>query len=107
MRAREKSYADYGITGQEKDYIFEFLRKADETQKKQIIDVALSESGEYLARHIYNSIAFKLSYEDICKKEYLYINKDDFYAHRRKAVEAIERWMKLNNCYDYSICSFK
>lgn len=94
MRTREMSYEDYGITENEKQYILDFCRKADDKQK-MIIRNALAELQTYVAPYVYYSLVDNLSYDDICAKNYLYIGKGDFYGHRRKGMAAIKRWMIL------------
>lgn len=99
MRTREKSYADYGITEEEKNYILNFCRNANEEQRK-LIKNALAELQPYIAPYVYFSLVDNLSYEDICKKDYLYIGKGDFYGHRRYGMECIKRWMILNKIWN-------
>ena len=94
MRTRNKSYSDYGITEEEKKYIFDFCRSADDKQKA-IIKEALSELNPYISRYIYRSLVYNQSYDDICKEEYIFMRKEDFYGYRRKGMEAIKRYMLL------------
>lgn len=96
MRTREMSYADYGLTDREVEYIKCFCRKSDEEQKK-LIKFALSELQPYIAPFIFYSLVDGLSYEDICTKDYLYIDKGSFYGYRRQGMAAIKRWMILYN----------
>lgn len=99
MRTREMSYEDYGITDEEKKYIIDFCRKADE-KKKEFIKIALSELQPYIAPFVFYSLVDNLSYEDICAKNYLYIGKGDFYGHRRQGMAAIKRWMILYGIWE-------
>lgn len=94
MRTREMSYSDYGITKEEKEYIKAFCRNAGE-EEKQIIKEALAEIHPYIAPYIYKSLVENLSYDNICKKNYLYMCMVDFYAYRRQGMAAIKRWMIL------------
>ena len=99
MRTREKSYSDYGITEDEKRYIFDFCRKSNE-EEKRIIKEALSQLNPYIAPYIYYSLVDNLSYDDICSKNYIYMQCVDFYAYRRKGMECIKRWMILYNIWN-------
>ena len=99
MRTREKSYQDYGITEEEKLYILEFCRKADDEQRL-VIKNALAELNPYIAPYVFYSLVDGMSYEDICSKNYLYIGKGDFYGHRRQGMAAIKRWMILYGIWE-------
>ncbi len=94
MRTREKSYSDYGITDHEKRYILDFCRQANE-EEKMLIKNALSEIHTYISPYIYRSLTDGISYNNICKMDYIYMRPEDFYAYRRKGMEAIKRWMIL------------
>ena len=96
MRTREKSYSDYGISDNEVKYIKEFCRNANDDEK-HIIRTALTELSPYIARNVFDSLVYNLSYEDICAKNYIFIGKGDFYGHRRQGMAAIKRWMILYN----------
>lgn len=92
MRTREKSYKDYGITEDEKKYILNFCRTAGE-KDKELVKKALKELNPYISPHIYRSLTENLSYDDLCKTDYLYMHSVDFYAYRRKGIAAIKRHM--------------
>lgn len=100
MRTREKSYKDYGLTDDEVDYIKKFCINSNAEQQEKIIKVALSELSPYIALKCFESLIKKKSYDDLCKEEYMFIGKGDFYGHRRKGMESIKRWMILNNMWD-------
>ena len=100
MRTREKSYKDYGLTDNEIDYIKKFCTKANTEQQKTIIEIALSELSPYIASKCLESLINNKSYDDLCKEEYLYICKGDFYGYRRKGMAAIKRWMIWNNIWE-------
>lgn len=99
MQTRLMSYADYGITKDEVQYIKDFCQNADDEQK-QLIKYALSDLNPYIAPYVFYSLVDNLSYEDICAKNYLYIGKGDFYGHRRKGMAAIKRWMILYGIWE-------
>ena len=100
MRTREKSYKDYGLTDNEIEYIKRFCMKANMEQQKTIIEIALSELSPYIASKCLESLINNKSYDDLCKEEYLYIGKGDFYGYRRKGMAAIKRWMIWNNIWE-------
>ena len=100
MRTREKSYEDYGLTKDEIHYIKEFCFNSNTEQQKEIIKVALSELSPYIASKCLESLIHNKSYDDLCKEEYLYIGKDDFYGYRRKGMAAVKRWMIWNNIWE-------
>ena len=99
MRIREKTYNDYGITEDEKRYIMDFCRNANESEKL-LIKTALSELNPYISPYIFYSLVDNLSYDDICKREYIYMCCVDFYAYRRQGIAAIKRWMILNGIWE-------
>lgn len=99
MGKREMSYEDYGITKNEKNFVFEFCQKSND-EEKEFIKVALSKLNPYISPFIFESIVKNLSYEDIDKKSYLYILKNDFYAERRYGVYCIKDWMMLNRIWE-------
>ena len=101
MRTRKKSYEDYGLTKDEIKDIKNFCMNADAEQKEDIIKVALSELSPYIALKCLESLIKDKSYEDLCKYEYIFLGKADFYGYRRKGMEAIKRWMILNNKWNY------
>jgi hypothetical protein len=103
MRTRDKSYEDYGIKDNEIDYIKQFCIKSNAEQQEQIVKIALSELGPYIALKCLDSLVNNKSYEDLCKEEYLCVGKNDFYGYRRKGMAAIKRWMQLYNIWKYEI----
>lgn len=99
MKTRYMGYADYGITEDEKRYILDFCRNANEDEK-MIIKIALSQLNPYISPYVYRSLVENLSYDDICKEDYIYMSCVDFYAYRRKGMESIKRWMILNKLWE-------
>ena len=99
MRTRNKSYSDYGITEDEKMYILDFCRSADEDQK-MIIKNALAELNPYIAPYIYYSLTEGESYDKMIVKQEIYMSKEDFYGYRRKGMEAIKRYMQLYGIWE-------
>lgn len=95
MRKREMSYKDYGITHDEKNYILDFCKNANE-EEKEFIKIALSKLNPYISPIIFKCLTEKLSYEDLDKQEYIYVSKVDFYAEKRYGVYCIKNWMLLN-----------
>lgn len=102
MRTRNKSYGDYGITEDEKIYIRDFCRSADEEQKL-IIKNALAEINPYIAPYIYYSLTEGKSYDKMIVKQEIYMSKEDFYGYRRKGMEAIKRYMQLYHIWDRGV----
>ena len=95
MRKREMSYQDYGITKEEKNYIFNFCQNSDE-EEKQFIKIALSKLNPYISPIIFKCLVEKLSFDELDKQEYMYVSKVDFYAEKRYGVYCIKNWMILN-----------
>lgn len=94
MKKREMSYADHGMTATEVIYIKEFCRNSND-EEKILIKNALAEINPYVAPYVYYSLVNNLSYDDICKNNYIYMGKGDFYGYRRKGMADIKRWMIL------------
>lgn len=99
MRTREKSFEDYGMTKDEVEYVKKFCINST-AEQRQMIKNALSEISPYIAEKCLESLVENKSFDDLCKEEYVYICKDDFYAYRRKGIEAIKRWMIWNNIWE-------
>ncbi len=98
MRKRDMSYEDYGITNNEKKFVFEFCLKSND-EEKEFIKVALSRLNPYISPFVFKSMVENMSYEDIDKVIYLYCTKKDFYAERRYGVYCIKDWMMLNGIW--------
>ena len=102
MRTREMNYEDYGMDKKIVDGVREFYRKAiaeNNTEHLQIIDDAFSEFDPYIAPLIKKNLFEKMSYEKICAKQYIYLDKGSFHGKCRQAIEKIDRWMMLNWIY--------
>ncbi len=99
MQNRKKSYKDHGVFDNEIGYIKSFCQNSNEAEK-EIIRIALSEMDPYIAGNVYKNLVDGLSYEKICKKDYLFIGKGDFYGYCRRGVGAIKRWMILYNIWE-------
>ena len=99
MRTRYKSYGDYGITEDEKMYILDFCRMANDEQK-MIIKNALAELNPYIAPYIYYSLTEGKSYDKMIVRKEIYMSKEDFYGYRRKGMEAIKRYMLWHGIWE-------
>lgn len=100
MRTREKTYKDYGLSDDEINYIKEFCTKSNAEEQKNIIEIALSELSPYIAKKCLESLINNKSYDDLCKEEYIFLSRVDFYGYRRKGMAAIKRWMIWNNMWE-------
>ena len=99
MRNRLMSLKDHNVSEIEKHKILSFCANASE-EEKQIIKTALSELPPYISQYVYRSLTENLSYDDICKQDYIYLGCGDFYAYRRKGMGAIKRWMIWYGIWD-------
>jgi hypothetical protein len=98
MRRREMSYEDYGMTDAEVRYVKEFCRNA-KGEDKALIRNALVQIPTDIAPYVYYSLTNKISYDEMCKKRYIYISKGDFYGHRRYAINQIKKMMISHNLW--------
>lgn len=99
MRNREMSLEDHGVSEKDKVKILCFCTYANE-KEKEIIKIALSELPSYISQYVYRSLTENMSYDAICKQDYIYLSCGDFYAYRRKGIGAIKRWMILYGLWD-------
>ena len=96
MQIRKTSYSDYGLTEDEVKYIKLFCKNATDEEVERIIKPAVNEIGDsYIEDKILKSLTTGMSHYIISKKEYLLLSDTDFYAYKRKAIEAVKRWMIL------------
>ena len=102
MKTRNKNYEDYGLSVDDRVQILDFCQKAEENkQDKMIVMGALNEVGSaYTAMILYEALTKGLSYEKLDKKRGLVIGKEDFYGYRRKAMEAVKRYMQLTGRWE-------
>lgn len=99
MRTRLMKYIDHDITDEDKIKILNFCSFAGE-EEKSLIKTALSELPPYISPYVFRSLTENMSYDDICKQDYIYMSCGDFYAYRRKGMGAIKRWMMIYNIWD-------
>lgn len=99
MRNRLKSLEDHDVSEPDKVKVLNFCANATETER-QLIKTALSELPPYISYYVYRSLTENMSYDAICKQDYIYMGCGDFYAYRRQGIGAIKRWMIWSGLWD-------
>ena len=66
----------------------------DDDGKDILWDAVLS-ANNMLAKQLYNSIRYGLSYDKISEKEYIPISKSDFYGYRRLCIANYNDLLRL------------
>lgn len=86
MRTRRTYYRNYGITTEEAERLKQICRETNDPEEKEILwNAALLANGA-LASQIYKSLREKKSFEKIDEKEYIPLNREDFYGYQRLCV---------------------
>lgn len=88
MRTREMTYADYGMTEEDREKVKEFCKNARAAEKAFILSICL-EVKEDIATDLYYSLIKNLSFERIEKANLLYMKRDDFYGYKKKVIYQI------------------
>ncbi len=96
MRTREAGYKDYGMTEKETNQLLKLCQNADSETEKLLL-MAAQESSRPLAADLFYGLKHNLSYEDMCKRSYVFANKSDFYGYRRKTLFLFKEKLKEND----------
>lgn len=97
MRTRNKKYRDYGFDdAEEAKRLVQYCRSDAFDMHNELLNSAISANAD-LAYDIIYTIVYDISYDDLCKIRTLPINKNDFYAYRRKALANMKNWMLFHN----------
>lgn len=95
LKSQLKDWKDY-IVGMLNDSqeLCEAVFKPDK-KLEAVMAAGLKKASQkpYVSPHIYRSLTENLSYDDLCKTDYLYMHSVDFYVYRRKGIAAIKRQM--------------
>lgn len=92
MSIRESKY---NMSKNEYRQICDYCRSDKFDQKDLLIECAV-ESNSSIAGYLVESIIYSLSYEKISGKHYIPINKNDFYAYRRKCISIFKNRIKIS-----------
>lgn len=97
MRTRNKGYKDHGFENTEEvKRLIRYCRSEAFDMGNELLNSAIS-ANAHLAYDILYTIVFDVSYDDLCKIKDIPINKNDFYAYRRKALANMKNWMLFRN----------
>ena len=102
MRNRLKSLEDHDVWNEEEIKVLNFCRQANDIGI-EVIKTALSELPPYISYYVYRSLTENMSYDAICKQDYIYMGCGDFYAYRRQGMGAIKRWMIWYGLWDIEL----
>ena len=85
----------YQLTREEQREIAERCKKLDLLEQDLLLQAA-REANVGIADDLYYSLRRGLSYEELGKRGCTFINKGDFYAYRRKAINIFYAALILN-----------
>ena len=86
--------SDFGITIETYKSICQRIQNK-EIQEHDLLNAAAVEANPSIAEYLVKSIEESLSYEKMSAGNYIPINKNDFYAYRRKCISIFHK--KLSN----------
>ncbi len=97
MLTRNKKLKDYGIPSEDIEKLNNMLRDFPEEYEYLLFSAALSvcPKDTVIADMVVENILHHRSYDKIYKKQYVPINRKDFYAYRRKTVAVLYERMRL------------
>lgn len=86
--------SDFGITIEQYKSICQRIQNG-EIQEHDLLNAAAEEANPSIVEYLVKSIEESLSYEKMSAGNYIPINKNDFYAYRRKCISIFHK--KLSN----------
>lgn len=95
MLTRNKYLKDYGIPAEDIEKLNNMLRDFPAEYEYLLSSSALSACPEGVSDRVVENILHRKSYDKMCKKKYIPINRKDFYAYRRKTVAILYKRMRL------------
>lgn len=88
MRTRNKKLSDYGVSKERAKQLLKYCRECDETF---LIRRAAEQENSSISDSLFQSVTKGLSYERLMGKEYIPIEKKDFYGYRRKMLSVLDK----------------
>lgn len=97
MLTRNKYLKDYGIPAEDIEKLNNMLRDFPAEYEYLLSSAALSACPKdtIIADKVVENILHRRSYDEMDKKQYVPINRKDFYAYRRKTVAILYDRMRL------------
>lgn len=97
MLTRNKKLKDYGIPAEDIEKLNMMLKDFPAEYANLLSSAALSAcpDGTVIPDMIVENILHRKSYDKMYKKQYVPINRKDFYAYRRKTVATFYDMMRL------------
>ena len=77
--------SDFGISIEQYKSICQRIQNG-EIQEHDLLNAAAVEANQSISEYLVKSIEESLSYEKMSAGNYIPINKNDFYAYRRKCI---------------------
>ena len=110
MLTREATYEDYGFSEEEDKKFNEFCRKLEMRDKILLLQCA-AEVYPNVCDELYCCIVIGMSYDKMNKKNFVPLDRKDFYAYRKKtpavpsllAIHAVKRWLCSGRHYRHVI----
>lgn len=95
MNIRKVKYSDYGFSVEEVKRLKAFINSDDFCYQSLLHKIA-DEVNHDLCNELYDSLIYGESYEKLSGKEYIPINKTDFYSYQRLCLIEFARQIKIN-----------
>lgn len=94
LSVRETYLSDYGITHEQGKKIIDYCRKATGYEQILLLQSCQNVNPE-IANFLFINLTTGLGYDNICKREYIPMQRKDFQGYRRKVIEEYNRLMTL------------
>lgn len=100
MLTREATYEDYGFLEEEDKKFNEFCRKLEMRDKILLLQCA-AEVYPNVCDELYCCIVIGMSYDKMNKKNFVPLDRKDFYAYRKKTLAVFREALKACNRYPF------
>ena len=94
LSVRETYLSDYGITHEQGKKIIDYCRKATGYEQVLLLQSCQNVKPE-IANFLFINLTTGLGYDNICKREYIPMQRKDFQGYRRKVIKEYNRLMTL------------
>lgn len=89
MRTRRTYYSHYGISESELKVWKQKCRNADKDFERLMSESA-KKVNPFFQKEIFDSLRYNMSFEDLDKREYMPVGKEDFYGYQRATIFSIK-----------------
>lgn len=89
MRMRRTYYSHYGISEKEVKSWKQMFKNADK-ELETIMNKEAQKVNPFFKKEIFDSLRYNMSFEDLDKREYMPVGKEDFYGYQRATIFLIK-----------------